>query len=154
MGNGFAAGNAFFRVAGGMSTDYAEGVFDASTGLVKFRNCCWFTNIDHGRRHQPLQLMTMSDNLKFNKKLRELPTAYHKYDNYDAIEVPYTDAIPNDYEEVMGVPISFLDKHCPEQFEIVGFMASHGKVPKGMPNEAPYMNGKWLYNRILIRKKQ
>ena len=82
---------------------------------------CWFTNIDHGRRHQPLPLMTMADNLKFSKH-KEIrgKEAYEKYDNYDAIEVPYTDAIPNDYDGVMGVPISFLDKYCPEQFEIVG----------------------------------
>lgn len=82
---------------------------------------CWFTNIDHGRRHQPLPLMTMADNLKFSKH-KEIrgKEAYEKYDNYDAFEVPYTDAIPNDYDGVMGVPISFLDKYCPEQFEIVG----------------------------------
>ena len=77
LGNGFAAGNAFFRVAGSSSTGYADGVYDANTGLVKFRNCCWFTNIDHGRRHQPLQLMTMADNLKFNKKLKGQSEYYH-----------------------------------------------------------------------------
>lgn len=82
---------------------------------------CWFTNIDHGRRHQPLPLMTMADNLKFSKH-KEIrgKESYDKYENYNAIEVPYTDAIPNDYDGVMGVPISFLDKYCPEQFEIVG----------------------------------
>lgn len=79
----------------------------------------WFTNIEHGRRHQPLQLMTMAENLKFNKKLKDL-TEYQHYDNYDAIEVPFTDAIPSDYDGIMGVPISFLDKYCPEQFEIIG----------------------------------
>ena len=78
----------------------------------------WLTNIDHGRRHQPLQLMSMADNIKFNKKLKG--KEYQKYDNYDAIEVPYTDAIPSDYDGVMGVPITFLDKYCPEQFEIKG----------------------------------
>ncbi|MCK9498780.1 MAG: adenine-specific methyltransferase EcoRI family protein, partial [Bacteroidales bacterium] len=65
----------------------------------------WFTNLDHGRRHQPLALMTMADNIKFNKKLKG--QEYQKYDNYDAIEVSFTDAIPSDYEGVMGVPISF-----------------------------------------------
>lgn len=79
----------------------------------------WFTNIDHGMRHKPLQLMSMADNLKFNKKLKGL-TEYQHYDNYDAIEIPFTEVIPNDYEGVMGVPISFLDKYCPEQFEILG----------------------------------
>ena len=88
---------------------------------TRLGNSCWFTNIDHGRRHQPLPLMTMSDNLKFSrhKDIRE-SGRYERYDNYDAIEVSYTDAIPNDYDGVMGVPISFLDKYCPEQFEILG----------------------------------
>ena len=81
--------------------------------------CCWYSNLEHGRRHQPLALMTMEDNLRYNKKMKD-KEAYDHYDNYDAIEVPYTDAIPSDYEGVMGVPISFLDKYCPEQFEILG----------------------------------
>jgi hypothetical protein len=118
LGNGFSAGNAYFATPNARS-DFASGVYDEKTGLVKFRNCHWFTNLDHGRRHQPLQLMTMADNLKFNKKMKG-KTAYDHYDNYDAIEVPFTDAIPNDYEGVMGVPISFLDKYSPEQFEILG----------------------------------
>lgn len=81
----------------------------------------WLTNIDHGRRHQPLPLMTMSDNLKYSKhKEIKGKESYEQYDNYDAIEVPFTDAIPSDYEGVMGVPISFLYKYSPEQFEIVG----------------------------------
>jgi hypothetical protein len=84
----------------------------------------WVTNLDHGRRHQPLNLMTMADNLKFNKKLKD-KTRYEHYDNYDAIEVPFTDAIPSDYDGVMGVPISFIDKYSPEQFEIIG-MAKRG----------------------------
>jgi hypothetical protein len=117
LGNGFHAGNAYFSTP--LSKDYAEGVYDAETGLVKFRNCCWFTNLDHGRRHQPLKLMTMDDNLRFNKKMKE-KTSYDRYENYDAIEVPFTDAIPSDHSGVMGVPISFLDKYSPEQFEIVG----------------------------------
>ena len=80
----------------------------------------WFSNIEHGRRHMPLKLMTMNDNIRFNKKLIKSVGFYQKYDNYDAIEVPYTDAIPNDYSGIMGVPISFLDKYSPNQFEIVG----------------------------------
>ena len=80
-----------------------------------------FTNIDHGRRHEPLPLMTMADNLRFSRhKEIKGKAAYDHYDNYDAIEVPFTDAIPSDYNGVMGVPISFLDKYCPEQFEILG----------------------------------
>ncbi|HET8708775.1 MAG TPA: adenine-specific methyltransferase EcoRI family protein [Candidatus Saccharimonadales bacterium] len=86
---------------------------------TRLGNSCWYTSLDHGRRHQPLTLMTTADNLKFNKKMRG-KTAYDRYDNYDAIEVPFTDAIPSDYAGVMGVPISFLDKYSPEQFEILG----------------------------------
>ena len=80
----------------------------------------WFTNIDHGRRHQPLALMTKADNKKFSKHKEVKGVGYQKYDNYDAIEVPFTDAIPSDHKGVMGVPISFLDKYNPEQFEILG----------------------------------
>ncbi len=69
---------------------------------------CWFTNLDHGRRHQPLPLMTMADNLKFSKHKDIVgKSAYDRYDNYDAIEVPYTDAIPSDYDGVMGVQLVF-----------------------------------------------
>lgn len=84
-------------------------------------NACWFTNLDHGRRHQTLPLMTMSDNLKFSKhKEIKGKAAYDRYDNYDAIEVPFTDAIPSDYDGIIGVPITFLEKHNPDQFEILG----------------------------------
>lgn len=117
LGNGFHAGNAYFATPN--VREFASGVYDEKTGLVKFRNVCWFTNLDHGRRHQPLNLMTMAENLKFNKRMKG-KTAYDRYDNYDAIEVPFTDAIPSDYDGVMGVPISFLDKYNPEQFEILG----------------------------------
>ncbi|HFP1366914.1 TPA: adenine-specific methyltransferase EcoRI family protein, partial [Escherichia coli] len=72
----------------------------------------WFTNIEDGRRHQPLQLMTKAENLKFNRQIINDPNAYLEYDNYDAIEVPKTNGIPSDYDGVMGVPISFLDKYC------------------------------------------
>ena len=119
MGNGFHAGNAYFSTP--FVKEYAEGVYNHETGLVKFRNVCWFTNLDHGRRHQPLPLMTMADNLKYSKhKGIKGGKSYNHYDNYDAIEAPFTDAIPSDYDGVMGVPVSFLDKYSPEQFEIVG----------------------------------
>lgn len=118
LGNGFHAGNAYF--AAPASRDYADGVFDESTGLVKFRNVVWFTNIDHGRRHQPLPLMTEMDNIKFSKHKEIKGKGYPKYDNYDAVEVSFTDAIPSDYKGIMGVPISFLHKYSPEQFEILG----------------------------------
>ena len=120
LGNGFSHGNAFFQVSMECQREYANGVFDSATGLVKFRNVCWYTNIEHGRRHQPLQLMSERDNIKFSKHKEIRGVGYQHYVNYDAIEVPYTDAIPDDYPGVMGVPITFLDKYCPEQFEILG----------------------------------
>ena len=123
----------------------------------------WLTNIDHGRRHQPLPLMTMADNLKFShhKDIRG-KESYDRYDNYNAIEVPFTDAIPNDYDGIMGVPISFLDKYCPEQFEIVGRADAnisneiHSCYISGFKDKggAPLIKGKFVYKRILIRKKQ
>jgi hypothetical protein len=88
---------------------------------IRVKGVRWFTNLDHGRRHDKLPLMTMADNLKFSKhKEIKGKAVYDRYDNYDAIEVPFTDAIPSDYEGVMGVPITFLDKYNPDQFEILG----------------------------------
>ena len=160
LGNGFKAGNAFF--ASPLSKDYADGVYDKETGLVKFRNCCWYTNLDHGKRHQPLALMTMKDNLKFSKHKEIKENGYQNYDNYNAIEVSYTDAIPSDYDGIMGVPISFLDKYSPEQFEIVGsdYEVKEGKLPEIVnPNwqsrlDRGYINGNRIYSRILIRRKK
>lgn len=94
---------------------------DEGRRFIRVKGVRWFTNIDHGRRHEPLALMTMADNLRYSKHKELMGKAeYDHYDNYDAIDVPYTDAIPSDYEGVMGVPISWLDKCCPEQFEILG----------------------------------
>lgn len=109
--------------SGGMwfETKNLEDVDKVIDGInMKNVSSMWLTNIDHGRRHQPLPLMTMSDNIKFSKHKEIKGKEYIKYENYDAIEVPFTDAIPSDYKGVMGVPISFLDKYSPEQFQIVG----------------------------------
>lgn len=115
---------------------------------TRLGNSCWFTNIDHGRRHQPLPLMTMADNRKYNSKVIKTETTYQVYDNYDAIEIPFTNSIPSDYEGVMGVPISFLDKYSPEQFEIVKFR--HGDDDRDLR----LANGTWPYFRILIKHKK
>ncbi len=88
--------------------------------FIRVKGVRWYTNIEHGRRHQPLSLMTMADNIKYSKHKEVRGRKYAAYDNYNAIEIPFTDAIPCDYDEWMGVPISFLAKYCPEQFEIVG----------------------------------
>ena len=109
----------------------------------------WFTNIEHGRRHEPLKLMTQADNEASNKRIMNNPNSYKKYDNYDAIEVPFTSGIPSDYTGVMGVPISFLDKYCPEQFEIVKFR--HGDDGKDLRYTDEGGTVKTPYFRILIR---
>ena len=126
----------------------------------------WFTNLEHGRRHEPLKLMTMAENFKHSKH-KEIRgrKEYEHYVNYDAIEIPFTDAIPKDYDGVMGVPISFIDKYCPEQFEIIGIgleLANMEIIKKklGKLNGGPRLyverEGELirLYERILIRKKQ
>lgn len=92
--------------------------------FTRLGNSCWFTNIDHGRRHEPVQLMTTADNIKFSRHKEIRGSGYRRYDNYDAIEVPYVDAIPADHDGLMGVPITFLDKYNPDQFEIVGTLES------------------------------
>jgi hypothetical protein len=93
---------------------------DDERDYTRHGNSCWFTNIDHGRRHEPLQLMTKADNIKFSKHKEVRGVGYPPYDNFDGIEVPFVDAIPSDYDGMMGVPITFLDSYNPDQFEIVG----------------------------------
>ena len=125
----------------------------------------WLTNIEHGIRHQRLDLMSMADNLKFctHKDLKGLKEYWH-YENYDAIEVPSYKSIPDDYDGIMGVPISFLGYYCPEQFEILGISLELAdmkiiKEKLGKLNGGPrlYINQggqlKRMYERILIRKR-
>lgn len=88
--------------------------------FTRLGNACWFTNIDHGRRHEPLQLMTMEDNIRFSKHKDVRGVGYQRYYNFpDAIEVSWVDSIPSDFDGIMGVPITFLDKYNPDQFEIL-----------------------------------
>ncbi len=128
--------------------------------IVATNNCLWLTNLDHGRRHQPLGLMTMAENLKFSKH-KEIrgKKKYNKYDNYKAIEVPFTNAIPSDYKGVMGVPITFLDKYNPDQFELLGNSNVTGEREHLMNNvksasNCTYINGKPQFARILIKLKK
>ena len=129
-------------------------------GYVKMGNTCWFTNLEHEIRNKPLQLMTMEENLQYSKHKIIREKGYREYDNYKAVEVPYTDAIPSDYDGIMGVPISFLNKYNPNQFEIVGidYDVKEGRLSelikvdwKGKLDRA-YLDGKRLYTRIFIRK--
>lgn len=123
----------------------------------------WLTNLDHGRRQQALPLMTENDIIKFVTK-----KPFEKYENYDAIEIPKVKQIPSDYKGIMGVPISFLSKHSPEQFEIIWQASGNTKAsaPKEILEELGYtphqkdkgggaiINGKMKFGRILIKHKK
>jgi hypothetical protein len=110
----------------------------------------WFTNIDHGRRHRPLQtLMTEEKIIKFVTK-----KPFVKYDNYDAIEVSNVQNIPSDYEGVMGVPVSFLSKHSPAQFEILGSNRGIGQDANKVYGRGSFVNGKETFKRIFIKHKK
>lgn len=162
-----------FEVPKGANVDPKDRDKAAKLGYVgnytRLGNACWYTNLTHGRRHQPMQLMTMADNVKFSKHKQIRETGYQKYDNYNAIEVPFADAIPVDYDGVMGVPITFMDKYCPEQFEII-WQASgnaYANAPEGVMDYlqfdptvkyggglgAAVLGGKAVYSRILIKKR-
>ena len=113
-------------------------------------NICWFTNLDHNKRHEELDLVC-----------RYTPEEYPTYDNYNAIEVCRVDNIPFDYNGVMGVPITFLDKYNPEQFEILGATENDAteeiirlRVSGQNKYDRPYINGVRKYARILIRNKK
>lgn len=113
-------------------------------------NACWFTNLDHARRHEEIPLY---------RKYTEDPSVYPHYDNFAAIEVNRVAHIPVDYQEVMGVPVTFLGKHNPDQFELIG-MSCYGQVDDeyktGHPlgDYRPYIDGKAVYQRIFVRRRQ
>lgn len=104
------------------------GIDEDGKRFVNVKGIRWWTNVEEVVCKEPLDLIC-----KYN------PTDYPKYDNYDAIEVGKTKDIPCDYDGVMGVPITFLDKYCPTQFEIVGL-------------DSPFVNGQQVYKRVFIRK--
>ena len=172
LGKGFPGNVGFF----GSVYDDIAAASEHKEGMIRVSGVMWFTNIEHGRRHQALSLMSMADNLKFSKHKDIREKGYQHYDNYDAIEVPYSDAIPGDYLGIMGVPITFLPKYCPEQFEILGmcenldlyglktkvytsqecrdrYFEIFGKKGTYDLNASGVINGYKVYQRILIRKK-
>ena len=135
--------------------------------FIRMKGVRWYTNLDHGRRHEALKLMSTEDNLKFSKHIFVRTTGYKKYENYDAIEIPFTDAIPSDHVGIMGVPISFLDKFNPDQFEIVWQASGNTRAsaPKDVLTVLQYqphredrggcgiIDGQRVYVRALIRNK-
>ena len=117
----------------------------------------WYTNLEHGRRHQPLSLMTMADNLKYSAHKEIKANGYQKFDNYDAINIPFTDSIPSDYNDLMGVPISFMKYYCPEQFEIIDgigrYSVLHNEETKRVGKYLSMVNGEAKFFRIIIRRR-
>lgn len=137
--------------------------------IVATNSCLWLTNIDHGKRHQPLSLMTTDDNIRYSKHKEIKGIGYKRYDNYNAIDVPYSDAIPSDYDGIMGVPLTFMDKYCPEQFKIVGAAMgwTHSVMSEDWKESVGYIDdvrsnagtrgygiveGVQKYHRILIKR--
>ena len=109
-------------------------------------NICWYTNIDIPKRHDFIDL-----------RGNYFTNAYLKYDNYNAFNVDKVADIPCDFDGVLGVPVTFMSKYCPEQFEIVGLAAGNIKGLSGMISttgkDGPYINGKLKYGRIMVRNK-
>lgn len=144
LGYGFR-GNAGFFI-NHVYEDYAS-ASSHKEGMIRVSGVTWYTNLDIQKRHEELTLY---------KKYS--PEEYPRYDNYDAINVDKTADIPRDYDGVMGVPITYLDKHNPDQFEIVGATESEGKgFSAGLWDASskvsqPMVNGKRVYKRIFIRK--
>ena len=124
-----------------------SGIDENGQRFVRVKGVRWFTNLDHDKRHEELIL--------YKDYTRE---DYPKYDNYDAINVDKTAEIPMDYAGAMGVPLTFLDKHNPDQFEVLGIMntgeENRGIRYEGTPHGRPLVNGVEKYIRILIRNRK
>ena len=168
MGVTIHSGDREFRVPDHYPLNAAGSRVDENgVKYIRVKGVRWFTNLDHGRRHQKLPLMTMKDNIKFSKHKEVLGIGYERYCNFDALEVPFTDAIPSDFDGIMGVPITFLDRYDPDQFEIIAngddrdemealgvpplgpeYVGNVGRRKVGVPSTR-----KAAYKRILIRRR-
>ena len=132
LGYGFRKDDAYFRIPLERAAGYAPGVYNPTTGLVHFRNCTWYTNLDIQKRHEELTLF---------KRYYGNEEEYPHYANYDAIEVSRVSDIPCDYYEEISVPITYLDKHNPDQFEIVGASRWLGKPMSEIAPKGSYVSG-------------
>ena len=168
LGATIRSGDREFRVPDHYPLNAAGSRIDENGAkYIRVKGVRWYTNLDHGRRHQKLPLMTMADNIKFSKHKQVLGIGYETYCNFDALEVPFTDAIPSDFDGVMGVPITFLDKYDPDQFEIIAngddrdemqalgvpplgpeYVGNAGRRKVGVPSTK-----KAAYKRIFIRHR-
>ena len=136
---GWNCGGMDYIIPKGYKTDCPNCKTDKNGNtLFHMGNTRWYTNLDHKKRHKELILV---------KRYSKEPELFPNYDNYNAINVDKYKLIPEDYDGVMGVPISFMDHYCPDQFEIVKFR-------KGDDGKDLRVNGKDLYSRILIRRKK
>jgi hypothetical protein len=161
LGATIHSGDREFRIpTGSVTRSPSKRVDKDGNTFLRVPGVRWFSNIDHGRRHEPITLMTKEENLKFSRHQGIKDVGYQNYDNYDAIEIPRTEAIPSDYQGVMGVPISFLSKYNPDQFEILGCTESEGKgFSNGLWRKEssvaqPVVNGSRIYKRIFIKHKK
>lgn len=179
LGYSIHSGDRKFNVPDEYPLDAATcGIDPDGRKFIRVKGVRWFTNIDHGGRHIPLELDTMAHNLKYNKSLKKKLekdfgiSVYPRYDNYDAIEIPFTECIPSDYDGLMGVPITFMDKYNPHQFEIVGSFNNSNQREKDKERyvlssdtptiingiektwNGPVVNKIPLYKRIVIRPKK
>ena len=142
LGYGFR-GDPHFTVPDNYESDTRFWTDENGQGWRSLGNLHWFTNLDIRKRHEDIILF---------RRYKEERKLFPRYDNYDAIEVSKTADIPQDYFGVMGVPITFLDKYNPAQFEIVGKIDT-GKIDEyNIAN--PIINGKMRYKRIAIRRRQ
>lgn len=169
MGVTIHSGDREFRVPDHYPLNAAGSRVDENgVKYIRVKGVRWYTNLDHGRRHQKLPLMTMADNIKFSKHKEVVGIGYERYCNFDALEVPFTDAIPSDFDGIMGVPITFLDRYDPDQFEIIAngddrdemealgvpplgreYVGNAGRRKVGVPSTK-----KAAYKRILIRHRK
>jgi len=117
---------------------------DHKDGMIRISGVVWYTSIDHNKRHEELILV---------KRYYGNEASYPRYDNYDAIEVSKSQDIPMDYEGVMGVPITFLTKYNPDQFELVGCNRGVDQDPNGVYGKGSYLNGKETFKRLFIRNR-
>jgi hypothetical protein len=167
LGQSISSGDREFRVPDSYPLEAAGWrIDDEGKKYIRVKGVRWFTNIEHGRRHEPMKLMTADENIKFSKHKEVRGIGYKKYANFDGIEVPFTAAIPSDYEGFMGVPITFLDKYSPEQFEILGSSADMGVPISDVAEAGTYQQGgqsfyvsngdgtyERLYKRLVIKHK-
>ena len=143
IGPSIHSGDRKFYVPDDYPLDAATcGIDETGRHFIRVKGVRWFTNLDVSARHEPLDLRGVYYD----------PEKYPRYDNYDAIEVRRVQDIPCDYDGIMGVPITFLDKYCPEQFEILGDSRYHDG--QDTADDINYINGRLTYRRLLIRRRK